>query len=76
MFNKQQRSICAAHSETITILNHYASVTASNRHAGSEEFCKRYAKFIEPFEESDYDDGYLQGIPTAGVLVVSRLSQR
>jgi len=41
-------------------LNTHAGVVASKHKTGSDEFYKQFAKFIELFEESDYDEGYLE----------------
>jgi len=49
---------CSGHQPTIKVLNRHA---ASNHEVGGDEFYKRFAKFVELFKESDYDDGYLEG---------------
>ena len=49
------------HKETIDVLNTHAGIIASKHKTGSDEFYKRFAKFIELFEESDRDEGYLEG---------------
>ncbi|KAF8246111.1 hypothetical protein K440DRAFT_500655, partial [Wilcoxina mikolae CBS 423.85] len=49
------------HKETIDVLNTHAAVIASKHKTGSDEFYKRFAKFVELFEKSDYDEGYLEG---------------
>lgn len=52
------------HKPTIDALNAHAGVIASKHRTSSNEFYKRFAKFVELFERSDYDEGYLEGNPT------------
>ena len=51
--------------ETIHILNNHATVTASNYKQCSPDFSKQFERFVELFEESGFDENYLQGEPTA-----------
>ena len=55
---------CPAHKETIDVLNTHVVVIASKHKTSSDEFFKRFAKFIELFDESDRDEGYLEGNST------------
>jgi len=55
---------CAAHAETINVLNTHAEIRASNEQDGSEKFYQLFADFVRLLKESDYDFGYLQDIPT------------
>jgi hypothetical protein len=43
------------------VLNTHAGVIASQHKTGSDEFYKRFAEFIELFEVSGRDEGYLEG---------------
>jgi len=45
-------------------LNTHAGITASKHKTGSVEFYKRFANFIQLFEESGRYQGYLEGKPT------------
>jgi hypothetical protein len=58
------RLTCSAHKETIDVLNKHAKIIASKHETGSDVFCTRFGEFIQRFEESDYDEGYLGGDPT------------
>lgn len=42
-------------------LNTHAGVVASKHKTGSDESYKRFAKFVGLFEQSNYDEGYLEG---------------
>ncbi|PUU79212.1 hypothetical protein B9Z19DRAFT_911862, partial [Tuber borchii] len=47
------------HPETINLLNCHAAVRASNFKNGSDKFYKLFKEFVEVFEDSDYNQGYL-----------------
>ena len=42
-------------------MNYHAGVIACKRKTGSNEFYKQFAKFVELFEEPDYDKGPQRG---------------
>jgi hypothetical protein len=45
-------------------LNRHAKITASKHEVGSDKFCSLFAVFVELFEKSEYDEGYLDGNAT------------
>ncbi|RPB05784.1 hypothetical protein L873DRAFT_1832544 [Choiromyces venosus 120613-1] len=47
------------HKETINILNIHAGVRADSHKTGTDKFYRRFAEFIQLFEDSDYKENYL-----------------
>ena len=55
---------CLGHEQTICVLNIHASVIASKYDTGSDRFYALFKNFIRLFQDSSYDESYLDGIPT------------
>ncbi|KAF8426954.1 hypothetical protein EV426DRAFT_686449 [Tirmania nivea] len=52
------------HRKALHVLNKHATVIASKYETGSVEFYKLFARFVELYVESDYDDYLVDGNPT------------
>ncbi|KAF8466208.1 hypothetical protein BDZ91DRAFT_816757, partial [Kalaharituber pfeilii] len=50
-----------SHQPTIDLLNTHAGVIASKHETGSDSFYTLFAEFVRLFDESDYDDAFLDG---------------
>ena len=56
---------CLGHEQTICVLNIHASVIASKYDTGSDRFYALFKNFIRLFQDSSYDESYLDRAPTS-----------